>query len=88
MNFEINEDEINQYANQRMKQLIDQKVKERLNEIKWYHTVDHAVYAAVKEQIKADTIQKILSELDRKSLIEDISKYLAENIVDKIFQCE
>lgn len=88
MKFEINEEDINQYANQRMKQLVDQNVKARLDEIKWYNTIDRAVYESVKERLKADVIQKVLSKLDRKALIEDISKYIAENIVDMMFRDE
>lgn len=84
MNFEIDEKEMNDYANQRMKQLIDQKVKERLKEIEWYRTVDHIIHDVVKESITTDTIQRVIAQIDKETLIQEISKNIAENLVEKM----
>lgn len=84
LNFEIDEKEINDYANQRMKQLVDQKVREMLKEIEWYHTVDHIIHDVVKESITSDVIQRIITQMNKESLIQQISKNIAENLVEKM----
>ena len=86
MNVEISESNINEYANQRMKQLVDQKVKERLAEIQWYKTVDNAVFDVVQREITTSVIKNILDKIDRKELVSTISKSLADMLVSRIYE--
>lgn len=86
MKIELNDETINDYANQRLKQLVDQKVKERLAEIQWYKTVDHAVYECVSQQITNETVQTILKDIDRTALIQTIAKDMAELLVEKLYE--
>lgn len=86
MKIEINEENINEYANQRLKQSVDQQVKQRLAEIQWYKTVDHAVYECVAQQITNETVQAILKDIDRTALIQTIAKDMAELLVEKLYK--
>jgi len=86
MNVEISESNISEYANQRMKQLVDQKVKERLAEIQWYKTVDNAVFDVVRQEITVSIIKNILDKIDRKELVSTISTSLADMLVSKIYE--
>lgn len=86
MKIEINDDNINEYANQRLKQCVDQQVKQRLAEIQWYNTVDHAVYECVAKQITHEVVQSILKDIDRAALIQTIAKDMAELLVDKLYE--
>lgn len=86
MKIEINDESINEYANVRLKQAVDQKVKQRLEEIQWYKTIDHAVYECVAQRITNEVVQAVLQELDRTALIETISKNMAELLVEKLYE--
>lgn len=86
MNVELNEAELQAYAEQRMKQKIEQKVTERLKEIEWYKSIDHAVFDAVESHITEERVAKILGELDRQQLIDGIAKYLAAALAEKLIQ--
>jgi len=86
MNVEISEENINEYANKRMKQLVEQKTREHLAEIQWYKTVDHAVLDVVQQEITKEVIRDILSKLDQKELIATIGRNLAEMLVSKIYE--
>lgn len=85
MNIEIDEVSMNNYANQRMKQLVDQKVKDRLAEIQWYKTVDHAVFDVVKQEITKEIVKSVLDSIDRAELVKSISMDLAELLVDRLY---
>lgn len=82
MNFEINQEEMQVYANQRMKQLIDERIKAQLKGIQWDNEVKYAVRETVERRIKTDEIKKVLSEIDKQSLLEELSDYIAAHIVD------
>lgn len=84
MKVELDEKEMQEYADRRMKQKIDQRVDQRMKEIDWYKSVDHAVQDAVDRHITESRIAAILCEIDRKELIERIAKHLAEDICDKL----
>ena len=85
MNIEIDEVSMNNYANQRMKQLVDQKVKDRLAEIQWYKTVDHALFDVVKQEITKEIVKSVLDSIDRAELVKSISMDLAELLVDRLY---
>lgn len=85
MNIEIDEVGMTNYANQRMKQLVDQKVKDRLAEIQWYKTVDHAIFDVVRQEITKEVVDRVLDSIDRAELVKSISMDLAELIVDRLY---
>ena len=85
MNIEIDEASMTNYANQRMKQLVDQKVKDRLAEIQWYKTVDHAIFDVVRQEITKEIVNRVLDSIDRAELVKSISMDLAELLADKLY---
>lgn len=85
MNIEIDEVSMNNYANQRMKQLVDQKVKDRLAEIQWYKTVDHAIFDVVRQEITKEIVNRVLDSIDRAELVKSISMDLAELLADRLY---
>ena len=85
MNIEIDEASMTNYANQRMKQLVDQKVKDRLAEIQWYKTVDHAIFDVVRQEITKEVVNRVLDSIDRAELVKSISMDLAELLADKLY---
>ncbi len=85
MNVEINEQELQEYADQRMKERIEKLVEARLKEIDWYKRVDQTVLTVVARRVTLERCNKILEEIDRNEIIGTISKYLAEMITDKLF---
>ena len=84
MNIELEVKDLSEYANQRMKQLVDQNIKQRLAEIQWYKTVDHIIYDVVKQEVTKEVIEKAIDSMDRQTLIEQISKSIAECLVDRL----
>ena len=86
MNIEIDEVSMTNYANQRMKQLVDQKVKDRLAEIQWYKTVDHAIFDVVRQEITKEVVNRVLESMDRAELVKSISMDLAELLVDRLYE--
>lgn len=86
MNIEIDEVSMTNYANQRMKQLVDQKVKDRLAEIQWYKTVDHAIFDVVRQEITKEVVNRVLDSMDRAELVKSISMDLAELLVDRLYE--
>ena len=85
MNIEIDEVSMTNYANQCMKQLVDQKVKDRLAEIQWYKTVDHAIFDVVRQEITKEVVNRVLDSIDRAELVKSISMDLAELLADKLY---
>ena len=85
MNIEIDEVSMTNYANQRMKQLVDQKVKDWLAEIQWYKTVDHAIFDVVRQEITKEIVNRVLDSIDRAELIKSISMDLAELLADRLY---
>ena len=85
MNIEIDEVSMTNYANQRMKQLVDQKVKDRLAEIQWYKTVDHAIFDVVRQEITKEIVNRVLDSIDRAELVKSISMDLAELLADRLY---
>ena len=86
MNIEIDEVSMTNYANQRMKQLVDQKVKDRLAEIQWYKTVDHAIFDVVRQEITKEIVNRVLDSIDRAELVKSISMDLAELLADRLYE--
>ena len=67
-----------------MKQLVDQQVKRRLDEVRWYKTVDHAVLDVVHQEITATVVKDVIKELDRTKLIELLSTTQAELLINRL----
>lgn len=84
MQIEINDIEIQEYANQRLKQLVDQKVKNRLAEIEWYKTIDHIIENVVREKVTTKMIETVIKDMDKNELVKMLSGSLADGIVDKL----
>ena len=86
MNIEVSEKDMQEYADKRMKERINAIVEARLKEIDWYKRVDQTVFSVVEKHVTLDRCNVILSELDRGKLVESICKYMAEQIVQKLFE--
>ncbi len=86
MNVEINEQEMYEYAEKRMKERINAIVEARLKEIDWYKRVDHTVFEVVEKHVTLERCNKLLDELDREKLIESISSYMSQQICQKLFE--
>lgn len=84
MNVEINEKEMQEYADRRMKERIDKLVEARLKGIDWYKRVDQTVFAVVEKHVTLERCNTILGEIDRHDLIDSISKYMAEQIAERL----
>lgn len=84
MNVEIDEKEMQEYADKRMKERIDKIVEARLKEIDWYKRVDQTVFSVVEKHVTLERCNTLLGEIDRDKLIESISKYMAERIAERI----
>lgn len=85
MNVEINEQEMQEYADERMKKRINDIVERRLKEIDWYKRVGQTVFDVVDRNITLERCNAILAELDRSKLVEGIAKYLATAIENRLF---
>lgn len=83
MNVEIDEKEMQEYADKRMKERIDKIVEARLKEIDWYKRVDQTVFSVVEKHVTLERCNTLLGEIDRDKLIESISKYMAEMIAER-----
>ena len=86
MNIEVNEKEMQEYADKRMKERINAIVETCLKEIDWYKQVTQAVFSVVEKYVTLDHCNTIIDELDRSKLIESMCKYMAERIVQKLFE--
>lgn len=86
MNIEVNEKEMQEYADKRMKERINAIVETRLKEIDWYKQVDQAVFSVVEKHVTLDRCNAIIDELDRNKLVETMCKYMAELVVQKLFE--
>ena len=84
MNVEIDEKEMQEYADKRMKERIDKIVEARLKEIDWYKRVDQTVFSVVEKHVTLERCNTLLGEIDRDKLIESISKYMAERIAERL----
>ncbi len=84
MNVEIDEKEMQEYADKRMRERIDKIVEARLKEIDWYKRVDQTVFSVVEKHVTLERCNTLLGEIDRDKLIESISKYMAERIVERL----
>lgn len=84
MNVEIDEKEMQEYADKRMRERIDKIVEARLKEIDWYKRVDQTVFSVVEKHVTLDRCNTLLGEIDRDKLIESISKYMAERIAERL----
>lgn len=84
MNVEIDEKEMQEYADKRMKERIDKIVEARLKEIDWYKRVDQTVFSVVEKHVTLERCNTLLGEIDRDKLIENISKYMAERIAERL----
>lgn len=83
MNVEIDEKEMQEYADKRMRERIDKIVESKLKEIDWYKRVDQTVFSVVEKHITLERCNTLLGEIDRDKLIESISKYMAERIAER-----
>ena len=84
MNVEIDEKEMQEYADKRMRERIDKIVEAKLKEIDWYKRVDQTVFSVVEKHVTLDRCNALLGEIDRDKLIESISKYMAERIAERL----
>ena len=80
MDFNIDEQAMQEYVQKRMRSAIDQQVSLIIREWDFYRSVDERIRSVVLERITDDAVAKIMSELDRQTLIDMISKSLAEGI--------
>ncbi len=84
MNVEIDEKEMQEYADKRMRERIDKIVEAKLKEIDWYKRVDQTVFSVVEKHVTLERCNTLLCEIDRDKLIESISKYMAERIAERL----
>ena len=84
MNVEIDEKEMQEYADKRMRERIDKIVEAKLKEIDWYKRVDQTVFSVVEKHVTLERCNTLLGEIDRDKLIESISKYMAERIAERL----
>lgn len=82
MEIMIDSAEINQYANQLMKQKVSQKVNKIINEADLYTLVRDEVRLFVREKVSSEMLTKAIQSIPKDEIIESVSKGIADHIYD------